>query len=79
LVFVAAEYHKLEMYAEATAVAERVAALSPDDFDANFTAALYHFFYAGDPVRAAADLAAAMRIRPDAPEARELLIALAAP
>jgi glycosyltransferase involved in cell wall biosynthesis len=78
LVFVAAEYHKLEMYAEATAVAERVAALSPHDFDANFTAALYHFFYAGDPVRAAEDLATAMRIHPDAPEARELLTALEA-
>jgi glycosyltransferase involved in cell wall biosynthesis len=76
LFFVAAEYHKLEMYAEATAVAERIAELAPDDFDANFAAALYHFFYAGDPARAAQDLAAAMRIRPDAPEAHELLIAL---
>lgn len=72
LVFLAAEYHKLGRYAEATAVAERVAELAPDDFDAHFTAALYHFFYAGDPSRAAGDLSAALRIRPDAAEAHEL-------
>jgi glycosyltransferase involved in cell wall biosynthesis len=72
LVFLAAEYHRLERYPEATAVAERVAELSPDDFDAQFTAALYHFFYSGDPARAERDLAAAARIRPDAPEADEL-------
>jgi glycosyltransferase involved in cell wall biosynthesis len=76
LVFLAAEYHKLERYAEATAVAERVAELAPDDFDAQFTAALYHFFYAGDPSRAATDLSAALRIRPDAPEAHELRLTM---
>jgi glycosyltransferase involved in cell wall biosynthesis len=72
LVFLAAEYHKLERYAEATAVAERIAELSPDDFDAHFTAALYHYFYAGDPARAAADLVIALRLSPDDREAREL-------
>jgi tetratricopeptide (TPR) repeat protein len=76
LIFLAAEFHKLERFEEATAVAERAAELAPDDFDAQFTAALYHFFYAGDPDRAARDLAAALRIRPGAPEARELAAAL---
>ena len=73
LVFLAAEYHKLEMYAEATAVAERMARLAPDDFDAHLTAGLYHYFYAGDPTRAEEDVGAALRIRPDDPAARELL------
>jgi glycosyltransferase involved in cell wall biosynthesis len=79
LVFLAAEYHKLERYAEATAVAERAAELAPDDFDAQFTAALYHFFYAGDASRASEDLSAALRIRPNAPEALDLLQTLTTP
>jgi glycosyltransferase involved in cell wall biosynthesis len=76
LVFLAAEYHKLEMYAEATGVAARVAALCPDDFTARFTAALYHFVYAGDPARARADLDAALRLRPGDPEGLALLRAI---
>jgi tetratricopeptide (TPR) repeat protein len=73
LVFLAAEYHKLEMYPEAIAVAERVAELSPDDFTAHFTAALYHHFYAGNADRARGDLIHALRLRPHDPEAQELL------
>jgi glycosyltransferase involved in cell wall biosynthesis len=73
LVFLAAEYHKLQMYAEATAVAERVARLAPGDFDAHLAAGLYHYFYAGDPDRAEQDVRTALRIRPDDPEARALL------
>jgi glycosyltransferase involved in cell wall biosynthesis len=72
LVFLAAELHKLERYAEATRVAERVAELAPDDFTAQFTAALYHHFYAGDPARADRDLDAALGLRPDDPEALAL-------
>jgi tetratricopeptide (TPR) repeat protein len=76
LTFLAAEYHKLEQYPEATKVAERIAELAPDDFTAQFTAALYHHFYAGDPDRARADVDAALRIRPDDPEALELRTAI---
>jgi glycosyltransferase involved in cell wall biosynthesis len=78
LVFLGAEYHKLQMYAEATAVAERVAELAPDDFTAQFNAALCHHFFTADADRAQSDLAAALRIRPDDPAARNLLIAIRA-
>jgi glycosyltransferase involved in cell wall biosynthesis len=73
LAFLAAEYHKLERYADATKVAERVAALSPDDFTAQFNAALYHQFFAGDPERAKSDVGKALRLRPTDPEALALL------
>jgi glycosyltransferase involved in cell wall biosynthesis len=73
LVFLAAEYHKLEMYADAIAVAEKVAALSPDDFTAQFNVALYHHFFAQDPDRAKADVRKALHLRPTDPEALALL------
>ncbi len=73
LVFLAAEYHKLEMFAEAIRVAERVAWLCPDDFTAQITAALYHLVYAHDPETARHDLAQALRLRPDDTEALGLL------
>ena len=73
LVFLAAEYHKLERYADATAVAERVAELSPADFTAQFNAALYHHFFARDAGRARADLRQALSLRPTDPEALALL------
>ena len=72
LTFLAAELHRLERYAEATRVAERIAELAPDDFTAQFHAGLYHHFYAGDPQRAAHDVAAALRLRPSDPEALAL-------
>jgi glycosyltransferase involved in cell wall biosynthesis len=73
LVFLAAEYHKLEMYADAGAIAEKVAALSPDDFTAQFTAALYHHFFTHAPDRARADVRKALSLRPADPEALALL------
>jgi glycosyltransferase involved in cell wall biosynthesis len=73
LVFLAAEYHKLERYAAATSVAERVAALSPEDFTAQFNAALYHHFFARDTGRARDDLRKALSLRPADPEALALL------
>jgi glycosyltransferase involved in cell wall biosynthesis len=69
LTFLAAELYRLERYAEATRVAERIAELAPDDFTAQFHAALYHHFYAHDEDRAARDVAAALRLRPADPEA----------
>ena len=73
LVFLAAEYHKLERFAEATATAERVALLSPDDFTAQFNVALYHHFFLQDPDRAKADVQKALVLRPTDPEALALL------
>jgi glycosyltransferase involved in cell wall biosynthesis len=73
LVFLAAEYHRLERYAEATRVAERVALLAPDDFTAQLNAALYHHYFTHDAVRAMADVRAALRLRPADPEALALL------
>jgi glycosyltransferase involved in cell wall biosynthesis len=78
LTFLAAELHRLERYAEATRVAERIAALAPDDFTAQFHAGLYHWFYAHDADRAARDVAAALRLRPHDPEARALRNEIAA-
>jgi glycosyltransferase involved in cell wall biosynthesis len=72
LTFVAAELHRLERYAEATRIAERIAELAPDDFTAQFHAGLYHHFYAGDPELAARAVAAALRLRPSDPEALAL-------
>jgi tetratricopeptide (TPR) repeat protein len=78
LTFLAAELHRLERYADATRIAERVAELAPDDFTAQFHAALYHHFYADDPDRAARDVAAALRLRPSDPEASALRNEIAA-
>jgi tetratricopeptide (TPR) repeat protein len=78
LTFLAAELHRLERFAEATRVAERIAELAPDDFTAQFHAALYHHFYAHDPDRAARDVAAALRLRPADPEASALRDEIAA-
>jgi glycosyltransferase involved in cell wall biosynthesis len=72
LVFLAADYHKLEQFQDAVAVADRIAELRPDDFTARFTAALYHYAYAGDPARARHELRAALRLRPHDPEAQAL-------
>jgi len=73
LVFLAAEYHKLELFVEAIAVAERVARLCPDDFTAQITAALYHFVYAGDAETARHDLVKALELKPHDTEALGLL------
>jgi len=73
LVFLAAEYHKLERFADATAVAERVAALSPGDFTAQFTVALYHHFFLRDSGRAKDGVQKALSLRPTDPEALALL------
>jgi glycosyltransferase involved in cell wall biosynthesis len=70
--FLAAEYHKLQRFAEATRVAERIAELCPDDFGAQFNAALYHVAYAHQPDRAREELARALRLRPHDEEALAL-------
>jgi glycosyltransferase involved in cell wall biosynthesis len=79
LTFLAAELHKLGEYRSATEVAERIAGLRPDDFDAHLTVALYHFAYGGDRARAGHSVRIALRLRPDDPEAYALWTALESP
>ncbi len=71
--FLAAEYHQLEMFQEATAVAERIVTLRPLDPAAHFFAGVYHFTYQGDLVRARADMKQALELRPGYLEARSFL------
>jgi glycosyltransferase involved in cell wall biosynthesis len=76
LTFLAAEHHKLGDFRAATEVAERIAGLLPDDFDAHLTLALYHFAYGGDRARAHESVRTALRLRPNDPEAYGLWTAL---
>ncbi len=71
--FLAAEYHQLEMYAEATAVAERIALLRPNDARAHLFAGVYHLLYQPDLLRARADFLRALELRPGYPEALSFL------
>lgn len=69
LVFLMADYYKLEMFAEATEVASRIARLCPDDFTAQFHAALCAFVNGSDLGQASRYLTAALALRPEDPEA----------
>lgn len=69
LVFLMADYYKLEQFAEATAVASQIAELCPQDFTAQFHAALCAFVDGRDLGRASSYLTAALAIRPEDPEA----------
>ena len=53
--FLAAEYHQLEMFDEATAIAERIAAMRPLDARAHLFAGVYHMLFKPDLQRARAD------------------------
>lgn len=68
--FLAAEYHQLEMFHEAAAVAECIVAMRPLDPSAHLFAGVYHLTYLCDPVRARADLQEALKLRPDYHEAK---------
>lgn len=67
--FLAAEYHQLEMFDEAAAVAEHIARLRPLDARAHLYAGTYHLLYQSDLVRARADFNRALELRPDYAEA----------
>jgi len=67
--FLAAEYHQLEMFDEATAIAERIALLRPHDARAHLFAGIYHLLYRPAPPRARADFDQALKLRPGYPEA----------
>lgn len=71
--FLAAEYHQLEMFEEATEIAERIVRLRPLDARAHLFAGTYHLLYRPDLPRARADFQEALRLRPGYPEAASFL------
>jgi len=71
--FLAAEYHQLEMYDEATEVAERIVRARPLDPQAHLFVGVYHLLYKPDLVRARADFNQALKLRPGYPEAASFL------
>jgi glycosyltransferase involved in cell wall biosynthesis len=71
--FLAAEYHQLEMFEEAAAIAERIAVMRPHDARAHLFAGLYHLHYQHNAARARADFARALELRPGYAEAESFL------
>jgi glycosyltransferase involved in cell wall biosynthesis len=71
--FLAAEYHQLEMFEEATAVAERIVAVRPLDPRAHLFLGIYHLLHKADLTRARADFQQALRLRPGYAEAQSFL------
>jgi glycosyltransferase involved in cell wall biosynthesis len=68
--FLAAEYHQLEMFDEATKTAERIALV---DARAHYFAGFYHLYYKADMSRARGYFEEALRLRPGYPEAESSL------
>src|ERR1022692_3907938 len=71
--FLAAEYHQLEMFHEATEIAERIARVRPLDPRAHLFAGVYHLLYKPDLARARADFDQALKLRPGYAEAESFL------
>lgn len=71
--FLAAEYHRLEMFNEAAEIAERIARMRPLDARAHLFAGTYHLLYQSDLVRARADFNQALKLRPGYAEAQAFL------
>jgi glycosyltransferase involved in cell wall biosynthesis len=71
--FLAAEYHQLEMFDEATEVAERIVRARPLDARAHLFVGVYHLMYKADPVQARADFNRALKLRPGYTEALSFL------
>jgi glycosyltransferase involved in cell wall biosynthesis len=71
--FLAAEYHQLEMFEEATGIAERITRLRPLDPRAHLFLGTYHLLYKPDLPRARADFNQALKLRPGYPEALSFL------
>ncbi len=71
--FLAAEYHQLEMFNEAAAVAERIVKARPNDPSAHLNAGIYHFVYQANVERARLDFARALELKPGYPEAKSFL------
>jgi glycosyltransferase involved in cell wall biosynthesis len=75
--FLAAEYHQLEMFDEATAVSEWIARARPRDARAHLFLGLYHLLHKPDRLRARADFEQALKLRPGYAEAESFLQLLA--
>jgi glycosyltransferase involved in cell wall biosynthesis len=71
--FLAAEYHQLEMFEEATAVAERIVEVRPLDPRAHLFLGIYHLLHRSDPIRARADFQQSLKLRPGYAEAESFL------
>jgi glycosyltransferase involved in cell wall biosynthesis len=71
--FLAAEYHQLEMFDEATEIAERIVRARPLDARAHLFLGIYHLMYKADPARARADFSQALKLRPGYAEAESFL------
>lgn len=71
--FLAAEYHQLEMFDEATGIAERIVGMRPLDPRAHLFVGLYHLLYKPDLARARADFNQALKLRPGYAEAESFL------
>jgi glycosyltransferase involved in cell wall biosynthesis len=71
--FLAAEYFQLEMFDEATAIAEQIVLARPLDANAHLKAGIYHLVYQANPSRARAEFEQALRLRPGYPEALSFL------
>jgi glycosyltransferase involved in cell wall biosynthesis len=71
--FLAAEYHQLEMFDEATEIAERIARMRPLDARAHLFVGVYHLLYKPDLPRARADFNQALKLRPCYAEAESFL------
>ncbi len=71
--FLAAEYHQLEMFDEATAIAERIVQARPHEARAHLFLGIYHLLNRPDPTRARADFHQALKLRPGYAEAESFL------
>jgi glycosyltransferase involved in cell wall biosynthesis len=71
--FLAAEYHQLEMFDEATEIAERIARRRPLDPRAHLFVGMYHLLYKPDLVRARNDFNQALKLRPGYAQAESFL------
>jgi glycosyltransferase involved in cell wall biosynthesis len=71
--FLAAEYHQLEMFDEATEIAERIVRIRPRDARAHLFVGLYHLLHKPDLTRARADFNRALKLRPGYGEAESFL------
>jgi glycosyltransferase involved in cell wall biosynthesis len=71
--FLAAEYHQLEMFDEATEIAERIVRARPGDARAHLFLGTYHLLYKVDLVLARANFNQALKLRPGYAEAQSFL------
>jgi len=71
--FLAAEYHQLEMFDEATETAERIVQMRPTDHRAHLFVGVYHLLHKSDLARARADFHQALKLRPGYAEAESFL------